>query len=432
MQDLQVSVESVAGLERRMRVNVPAARVEEAFKARLRSVGRTANIRGYRPGRIPEKVLRQRFGDQVRQEVVQAIIEESYSEAVVREKLRPAAMPRIEPESLEQGADLSYTAVFEVYPEVTVTGLEGLTVETPEAAFDDADLYFVLQSLRRQRSHWHPVERAARPGDRVTVDFEGTLNGRPMEGGSGQDVPVVLGEGRMIADFERQLEGLEAGAERTFTVKFPADYPNSNLAGQQAEFYVRAREVAEQHLPEVDEDFVRGFGIESGAIDEFHREVRKNMAKEFASRSRNEVKRQLLDQVLAANPVPLPEVLVEQEAAGLQADALRKLGITDPKQGPDRSSFRPTAERRVRLGLIIGEIIRKEKISVDRQRVRQRIDEVAAGYSQPDEVRRVYETNRDLLSQVENAVLEEQVIDWLIGRAKVSPKPMTFRALVGG
>lgn len=432
MQDLQVSVENTAGLERRMRVNVPAARVEEAFNARLRSVGRTASIRGYRPGRIPDKVLRQRFGDQVRQEVVQAIVEESYSEAVVREKLRPAAMPRIEPEALEQGSDLSYTAVFEVYPEITLTGLEALSVEQPEAAFDDGDLDFVVQSLRRQRAHWHTVARPARTGDRVTVDFEGTLNGQPMEGGSGEEVPVVLGEGRMIADFERQLEGLEAGGERTFTVKFPADYPNSNLAGQQAEFHVRARDVAEQHLPEVDADFIRGFGIESGAVDEFHAEVRRNMTNEFAGRSRNEVKRQLLDQVLAANPVALPEVLVEQEAAGLQADAMRNLGINDPRQGPDRSSFRPTAERRVRLGLLIGEIIRNEKISVDRERVRQRIDEVAAGYSQPEEVRRVYQTNRDLLVQVENAVLEEQVIDWLIGRARASAKPMTFRALVGG
>jgi len=432
MQDLQVSVENAAGLERRMRVNVPAARVEEAFNARLRSVGRTANIRGYRPGRIPEKVLRQRFGDQVRQEVVQAIVEESYSEAVVREKLRPAAMPRIEPESLGAGGDLCYMAVFEVYPEITLAGLDALTVERPEAAFDAGDVDFVVQSLRKQRAHWHTVARPARTGDRVTVDFEGALNGQPMDGGRGEDVPVVLGEGRMIADFERQLEGLETGGERTFTVNFPADYPNSNLAGQQALFQVRVRDVAEQHLPEVDADFVRGFGIESGVIDEFHAEVRKNMTNEFAGRSRAEVKRQLLDQVLAANPVPLPEVLVEQEAAGLQADALRNLGITDPGQGPDRGSFRPTAERRVRLGLLIGEIIRNEKISVDRERVRQRIDEVAAGYAQPEEVRRVYQTNRDLLVQIENAVLEEQVIDWLAARATASARPTTFRALVGG
>jgi trigger factor len=432
MQDLQVSVENAAGLERRMRVNVPAARIEEAFSARLRSVGRTASIRGYRPGRIPDKVLRQRFGDQVRQEVVQAIVEETYSEALAREQLRPAAMPRIEPESIAEGADLSYTAVFEIYPEIALTGLDALVVDQPTPAFDDGDLDFVIQSLRRQRAHWHTVERPARTGDRVVVDFEGKMDGQPMEGGSGEEVSVVLGEGRMIADFERQLEGLEAGGERDFTVTFPSDYPNASLAGRQAEFHVKARDVAEQHLPEVDAELIRGFGIESGAVEEFHAEVRRNMENEFVGRSRADIKRQLLDQLLAANPVALPEVLVEQECAGLQSEAMRNLGIEDVKQAPDRKSFRPNAERRVRLGLLIGEIIRGEKIGVDRERVRQRIDEVAAGYSQPEEVRKVYQQNRDLLMQVENAVLEDQVIDWLIGRATSRPKATTFRALVGG
>lgn len=432
MQEVQVSIESAAGLERRMRVNVPAARVEEAFVARLRSVGRTASIRGYRPGRIPEKVLRQRFGDQVRQEVLQAVVEESYSEAVVREQLRPAATPRIEAEAIEQGADLRYTAIFEVFPDIQLAGLDGLGIDEPTPALDDADLAFVIDSLRRQRADWRPVERPARNGDRVVVDFDGRRNGAPMEGGHGEEVPVVLGEGRMIGDFERNLEGLAAGGERTFTVTFPADYPNAGLAGQQAEFHVRVRQVTEQQLPEVDADFIRGFGVGSGERPEFEAEVRRNMEREFAGRARAEVKRQLLDQLLAANPVTVPAILVEQEAAGLQRDALRNLGIEDPAQGPDRASFRPTAERRVRLGLLIGEVIRREGIAADRDRVRQRIDELAAGYPQPDQVRQVYLQNRDLLGQVENAVLEEQVVDWLAGRATRTAKATTFRELVGG
>jgi trigger factor len=274
MQELQVSLEPADGLERRMRVNVPAARVEEAFISRLRSVGRTASIRGYRPGRIPEKVLRQRFGEQVRQEVVQAIVEQSYSEALVREQLRPAAMPRIEPESVQEGADLRYMAVFEVFPEVQLGGLDALAVSEPQPAIDAGDLDFVVENLRRQRAEWRPVGRAAQTGDRATVDFEGRRNGEPMEGGKGEEVPVVLGEGRMIADFERALEGLAAGGEKTFTVTFPADYPNAALAGQQAEFHVRVREVSEQQLPAVDADFIRGFGIESGERAEFDAEVR--------------------------------------------------------------------------------------------------------------------------------------------------------------
>jgi trigger factor len=341
-------------------------------------------------------------------------------------------MPRIEPESVQEGADLRYMAVFEVFPEVQLGGLDALAVSEPQPAIDAGDLDFVVENLRRQRAEWRPVGRAAQTGDRATVDFEGRRNGEPMEGGKGEEVPVVLGEGRMIADFERALEGLAAGGEKTFTVTFPADYPNAALAGQQAEFHVRVREVSEQQLPAVDADFIRGFGIESGERAEFDAEVRKNMEREFAGRARAEVKRQLLDQLLAANPIGLPQVLIEQECAGLQRDALRNLGINDPAQGPDRASFRPTAERRVRLGLLIGEVIRAENLAVDRDRVRQRIDELAAEYPQPEQVRQVYLQNRDLLGQVENAVLEEQVIDWLAARATRTPKAATFRELVGG
>ena len=253
-----------------------------------------------------------------------------------------------------------------------------------------------------------------------------------MEGGTGESVTIQLGAGRMIEDFERQLVGLKAGDSREIVVRFPADYPNKTLAGQAADFSVRVSEVAEEHLPELDEEFIRSFGLESGAKDDFVLDLRKNMADEFAARAKADVKRQLLEQLLVANPIDIPIVLVEQEATSLQADAMRNLGITDAAAAPALESFRQTAERRVRLGLLIGALIREQELVVDREKVRERIERLSSGYEKPEEIRKLYYQTAQLLTQVENAVLEEQVVDWLSGRAVLTPRPTTFRALVTG
>lgn len=434
MEEFQVSVEAGQGLERLIRVNVPAGRIDQEVEARLRSVSRTASLRGYRPGKVPEKVIRQRFGEQVRRDVLQDLVQASYSEAVSREKLRPAGTPRIDTQSDagQQGNDLTYTASIEVFPEFQLVGLNGLAVQRPEADLGDGDVEFVIDGLRRQRATWVAVERASRDGDRIVVDFQGELNGQPMPGGQGEDVAVVLGEGRMIADFERQLVGLSPAEERSIDVGFPADYPTAALAGQTARFAIKVREVTEEQLPEVDQEFIRALGIESGELADFHVEIRRNMEQEFASRAAAEVKKQLLEALLAANPIVVPAVLVEQEAASLQADAMRNLGVSDPQQGPGLDSFRETAERRVRLGLLIGAVIRENQIQVDRERVSARIDQLSQGHTKPDEIRKIYHQTPHLLTQVENAVLEEQVIDWLTDRAKVTPRSTSFQALVSG
>lgn len=434
MTELEVSLEAGQGLERRLQVRVPAARIEREVESRLRSIGRTANIKGYRPGKVPEKVIRQRFGDQVRREVLSDVVQSTYNEALNRQQLRPAGDAHIDaaPDAGANGGDFSYTASFEVFPEFTVQGLDSVTATRPEPAFDDADIDFIAENLRRQRGHFHATDREARKGDRVVVDFQGRLNGAPMEGGTGEKVTVVLGAGRMIEDFEAQLVGVKSGENREIKVRFPADYPNKALAGQTAEFSVQVGEVAEEHLPELDEEFIRSFGVESGSKDDFIQDIRKNMADEFAGRARADVKRQLLEQLLQANPIDIPLILVEQEATSLQADAMRNLGISDVAQAPALESFRQTAERRVRLGLLIGALIREQELVVDREKVRERIEQLSRGYEKPDEIRKLYYQTAQLLSQVENSVLEEQVVDWLAGRAAITPKPTTFRALVAG
>jgi trigger factor len=432
--EVQVAVESAQGLKRRIRVSVPAQRIESEVESRLRSVARTANIKGYRPGKVPEKVVRQRFSEQVREEVMQDFVRSSYSEAVSREKLRPVGDAQIEtiPDAGEKGGDLSFTASFEIFPEFQLQGIDALSISRPEPQFDDADVQFIIDNLRRQRRNWNAVEREARDGDRVTLDFEGHLDGQPIEGGAGDQVSVIIGAGRLVPDFERQLAGVRAGEQKTIQVEFPADYPNKTLAGRKGDFELRIGEVAEEQLPEVDDEFVRSFGVDSGERAEFEQDIRKNMAQEFESRARAEVKKQLLEMLLTHNPIDVPEVLVAEAAASLQADAARNLGLPDKQGAPDVENYLPAAERRVRLSLLLGAIIMEQSMVANRERVAERIDSLVSNYDKPDEVRKIYYQNAGLLGQVEDMVLEEQVIEWLVGRATVTPKPTSFQALVTG
>jgi trigger factor len=413
-----------------MRVQVPADRIEQEVENRLRNVGRSARLKGFRPGKAPPRVIRQRYGGQVRQEVLEEFLQTSYSEAISRENLRPAGGPRIEPETFEEGKDLTYTATFEIYPDVELQGLDAMKIVRPDTAVGESDVDEMLETLRKQRSTWSAVERAAADGDRVTIDFEGTVKGEPIEGGQGEQVPMVLGSGQMLPDFEKNLAGLSAGDGKTFKLKFPKDYHAKELAGQKASFTVTVSEVAERLLPDLDREFVKGFGIESGEIGDFRKDVRRNMEREAAAKAQAEVKRQAMEALLQANPIQIPAVLVEQQAAGLQSETMRSMGIEDPEKAPPRESFRDTAEKRVRLGLLVGAVIRENQIEVDRDRLKVKVDEMCASYQDPEAVRKIYFQNQELLGQVESLVLEEQVVEWLVSQAAVENKPTSFHDLM--
>jgi len=429
--DVQVSLETGNGLERRMRVEVPAGRIEAEVESRLKTAGRTAKLKGFRPGKIPASVVRQRFGAQIRQEVLQDVVQSSYSEAIVREKLRPAGNPRIEADAIADGAAFAYTAVFEVYPEFTVGGVDALAAERPEVAVGDAEVERTIERLQRQRGSWADVKRAAAVGDRVVVDFDGTLKGEPIEGGKAEGVTIVIGDGRMLPDFEAGLVGVGPGGEKTFPVKFPADYHEPSLRDQTVSFAVVVREVAGRELPAVDADFIKGYGIESGDPAEFRRLVRENLEREVAAKIQSELRRQVLEQLLERNPVDLPSVLVTREAQALQTEGMRNLGIQDVKDAPALAAYEDVARRRVRLGLIIGALIRDQEIKVDQSRVDARLDELCRPYEKPDEVRRLYLQNPELMSQIESSVMEEQALAWLVERAKVTGKPVAFAELMG-
>jgi trigger factor len=430
MTDLQIAIESRKGLQRRLKVQVPAARIETEVELRLRKVRKSAKLKGFRPGKVPPKVIQQRYGGQVRQEVLQDIIQSSYGQAIDEQKLRPAGMPQIEPGQLESGKDFSYTATFEIYPDIQLGGLDRLKIEQIEIEISEADVDEMIETLRKQRSNWLPVERKSVEGDRVTVDFQGTLNGEPIDNGRGEQVPIVLGQGQMLEDFEKNLIGLTAGSEKTFQVKFPKDYQATELAGKKVSFDATVTEVAESQLPDLDQNFIKEFGIDSGDIDEFRADVRGNMDREAAAKIKAEVKRQVMDQLLDANSIDVPAVLVEKEAAALQSETMRNMGVTDPKQAPPVETFSEAARRRVRLGLLVSAVIEENNLVVDREQVKVKVDEICAPYERPEEIRKLYFQNPQLISQVENAVMEGQVVDWLVSQAKLGKKVTNFAELM--
>lgn len=432
---MQVSVENTGQLERRMTVKVPAERVDNEIDTRLKQLAKRAKLPGFRPGKIPPKVVKQQFGGQVQQEVLEELLRSSYAEALTQEKLSPAGGPTIDPVKMEPGEGLEYTATFEVYPEVELQGLDGIEVKRPKAEVADADIETMLENLRRQRATHTPVERAAAQGDRVTVDFEGTIKGKPFEGNQGEDVSVELGEGRMLPDFEAALEGLAAGDEHEFEVKFPKDYPAEEVAGKKAKFQVKVKEVAERHLPELDADFVKQLGIESGDVDELRAEIRRNMEKELGEAVQRKTKEQVMEGLVAANPIELPKALVSDEIQRLRHDALHRMGLghgEDDKNVPDLPDdlFEEQARKRVSLGLLIGEVISSQSLKPEEARLQETLSGMVAGYQKPEEALRAYRQNPQVMRQLEALVLENQAVDWLLEQAKVSDEPMTFEEVM--
>ena len=426
---MQVSVESTGTLERRMEVQVPAVEIDKAVDERLQRLSRTVRLKGFRPGKVPVKVVRQQFGQQVRQEVLNDVVQSSFAEAVDQEKLTPAGGPRIEPINVGDG-DLKYRAVFEIVPQIELKGLETLPVERPVADVSEADIDAMIQNLREQKPTFTSVEREARDTDRVTIDFNGTIDGQPFEGGSGENIPIVLGAGRMLADFEAGLVGAKGGEQRTIKLTFPQNYGAQALAGKNAEFAVAVKSIEERHLPELDEEFCKLYGVEQGGIGQLRREVEENMRRELADAIRARLKKQVLDGLAAANAIELPKSMVDAQVRDMQIDAARRMGARDASQIPPPDAFQEAARRRVQLSLLVSEVIKNANIQVNQAQVQQRFQELAQQY--PDALQAVeqYRTNPQMRRQMEAAVLEDQVVDWLLERARVTDKESSFKELM--
>ncbi len=424
---MMVTVESTGTLERRMRVELSAERIEKEVESRLKSVGKTAKIKGFRPGKVPAKVVRQRFGTQVRQEVLTELMGQSSRDAVVQENLSPVANPKIEPELSDQGDGFAFVATFEVLPEFTLKGLDKIEVTRPEIDISDEDCDDMLENLRKQKATWETVKREAVEGDRVVVDFDGTLKGEPIEGGTGKEVPVVLGEGQMLPDFEKGLTGVKADEEKSFKVKFPKDYHIEELAKKQVEFTVKVHRVEEQELPTLDDSLAEIYGVAEGGLKKLRQDVVENMEREAEQKVRNDVREQAMTGLLEANAIEVPKSLLQQEAHSMQHDAMRQFGIEDHDQAPPIDNFTESAEKRVQLSLLIKRLVEDNGIALDANRLRERVEQICAGYENAEEMVTAYLGNPQVMARIEPLVMEEQAVEWIIENGVEKLKKISFK-----
>ena len=430
---MQVSVENVGALGRRMQVEIPESRVEGEVQGRLQDMARNARLPGFRPGKVPFKVIAKRFGSQVREEVVGELVRSTFYDAVVQEKLRPAGNPTIEPVTAAAGAGLSYTASFDVFPELDAPGVEGMVVRRPVAEVTEADIDQMIDTLRRQRRTWTQVERAAATGDRVTMDFDGFVDGERQDRTSGQAMTVELGSGRLLDGFEDGLVGLASGDEKSLDLAFPDSYPAEDLAGKPVQFRVTVSKVEEGVLPELDAEFSKAFGVSDGGLEAFRGEVRRNMERELSDTIRMRVKERVMDALLDANPLEVPESLVREEAETLvnqRKQEFAQQGLDPAALDLRGAMFEEQARRRVSLGLLLAEVVKRNDIKADPAKVRERVESIASTYEQPQEVVAWYYGDRSRLGEIESSILEESVVEWILQRAGVEEETSSFDALM--
>ena len=429
---MQVTVETTQGLERKMSVQVPAEKYNEAFNARIAQIARTAKISGFRPGKVPLKVVKQQYGGQATQETLSELIQMSLGQAITQEKLNPAGYPQIDSTDLSDAGELSFTASFEVYPEIELADAGKLNVERISSEITDADVDTMLETLRKQRAEFNDVERAAADGDQVTVDFVGTIDGEEFTGGKGENVALTLGSGQMIPGFEDQVVGMKAGDEKTIDVTFPADYNKEDLQNKAAQFAITAHKVAEQTLPEVDADFVKAFGVEDGDVAKLRENLTQHMQRELEQKVKSKSKTAVMDSLIEQNPVEVPASLVTQEIQRLKEQAFQQFGGNAPiklEDFPDEP-FQEDASRRVKLGLLLGEIIKQQDLKADADKVKAMIEQMSSSYEQPEQVVNYYYENPQMLQSIESVVVEDQAVEWVMSQAKVTESKVSFDELM--
>lgn len=428
---MQVSIQTTSGLERRLTIGVPAERVDSEVNTRLQKASKTVRLDGFRPGKVPMKVVRQRFGAGVRQEVLGEVMSQSFGEAVAQEKLKPAGQPQIEPKTVEEGKDLEYIATFEIFPEVELKEMAGLEVEKLKADVADADVDKMIETLRTQQSSWNAVERAAAAGDQVNIDYLGTKDGEAFEGGTAEGSDLELGSGSMIAGFEDGVVGLKAGEEKVLALTFPEDYHADELKGAAVEFKVTVNTVNERVLAALDDELFSKYGVSDGGEEKFRADVRENMTRELDNAAKAKIKNQVMDGLLELHDeVQVPKALAAQEIQVLRSQMMQQFG--GAPEGMDLASLLPDdmfteqADRRVKLGLILNELIAAEGIKADADKVKETIEGFAATYEDPQEVVNFYYGNQQQLQQVESMVIEDTVVDHILNKARISEKDSSY------
>ncbi|MEL5360087.1 trigger factor [Serratia ureilytica] len=428
---MQVSVETTQGLGRRLSITVPADTIKQAVKKELINAAKSVRIDGFRKGKVPMNIVEQRYGASVRQDVLGEAMQRSFVDAIIKEKINPAGAPNYVPGEYKEGEDFTFAVEFEVYPEVELKGLENIEVEKPVVEVNDEDVDAMLDTLRKQQATWKETDRAAEAEDRVTVDFTGSIDGEEFEGGKASDFVLAMGQGRMIPGFEEGLVGHKAGEEFSIDVNFPEDYHAENLKGKAAKFAIVLKKVEERELPELTEEFIKRFGVADGSVAGLRTEVRKNMERELKGAVRNRIKSQAIEGLVSANEIDVPAALIDGEIDVLRRQAAQRFGGNE-KQALElpRELFEEQAKRRVVVGLLLGEVISTNDLKADEDRVKTLIEEMASAYEDPSEVIEFYGKNKELMNNMRNVALEEQAVEALLAKAKVTEKATTFSELM--
>lgn len=431
---MQTNQETGNALERRIDMSVPMAEIDKEVDSRLKRMARTVKMPGFRPGKVPMKIVAQTYGAQARSEAIGAAVEKAFGEKIREQNLRVAGYPRIEPKEAANEAALEFSAVFEVYPQVPLGDLSAQKVERPTLTVGDAEVQQTIDVLRKQRTTFAVAERAAQAADRVVIDFAGRKDGEFFEGGKAEDFPFVLGAGSMLKDFEAAVEGLKAGDTKTFDMTFPADYHAANLAGQAVQFEINVKRVEAPVLPEIDSDFARALGVADGDVSKLRDEVRANLEREVKRRIQGKVKEQVMEALLAANPIDVPGALVEAEAKQLAENAKRDLemrGMNTKDIPVEAAWFNDQAVRRVKLGLIMAELVKAKELYAKPEQVRSLVEEMAQSYEDPAELVRWYYAQQDRLAQAEAVVIEDNVVEWVVSQTQTAEVAISFDELMG-
>lgn len=428
---MQVSVETTQGLGRRVTITVPAADIQTAVDSELKKAAKTVRIDGFRKGHVPMSMVKQRYGMSVLNDVLGDLMQRNFINAIIENKVNPVGAPDYKPEQYKEGEDFVYSVEFEVFPEIELKDLESIEVVKPVVTVKDEDVDNMLETLRKQQAEWKEKDGEVAAEDRVTVDFNGSIDGEEFEGGKAEDFVLAMGQGRMIPGFEEGVIGHKAGEEFTIDVTFPEDYHAENLKGKKAQFAINLKKVEERELPELTEEFIKRFGIADGSVDGLRAEVRKNMERELKNAIRTRVKSQVIDGLVKANEVDVPAAAVDSEIEVLQRQAAQRFG-GDEKQALQlpRELFEEQAKRRVIVGLLLGEVINSNELKAEDDRVNALIDEMASAYEDPSEVVEFYNKNEQLMNNIRNLALEEQAVEKILANAKVTEKETNFTELM--
>ena len=430
MSAISVKVKKQKELKREVKVSVPSALVESKKMQRFEQIAKTAKLPGFRPGKAPINIIQSQYGNEVNQEILSDVLESTYAEAVTQKELKPAGPPDVSIDQFVDGSDFKYTANIEVFPEFKLKGIDKIKLERPSATVKQSDINDMLDNLQKQRGEWKSVERNAKDGDQLLIDFKGTMDGEIFEGGSAEGFLMQLGSGQMLPEFEDALKESKAEDNKEFEVTFPEGYHQDNLSNKIASFSVQVKEVQEMIPAEITEEFVKGFGVESGKYDDLVKEISESMEREKDIKIKEQVRVNLMNYLREKNSIQLPEVMIKNESSAMQKDWMKRSGVEDEKDAPDLENFNQIASERVHLGLLINELVISREMKLDDERVKTKLGEITNAYPNGDEIKKMYEQTPQLMDQLKSMVMEDQVVDWLIENTKFSDKETEFKELI--